>query len=214
MNAFILAGGQSTRMGRDKALLEFQHTPLIARAVDCLRSLPLSARICGSRPDLARFAPVIPDRFPGCGPLAGIEAGLAATDAALNLFIPVDMPDLPVEFLRWMIARAEASEAVATIPCLGGRAQPLCAIYSRRLAPGLRSVLGSGHYKVMAAIAAAAASLAERADSFQMESVAAALSPGLWPMNPPLRQWFRNLNTPADLELESAPGAGGRNPIS
>lgn len=216
MNAFILAGGQSTRMGRDKALLDWGDTPLVLRAVEMLRNLGLPPRICGSRSDLARFAPVVSDRFTRAGPLAGIEAGLAVSDAELNLFLPVDMPDIPAAFLRWMLMRAETSEAVATIPCYGGRPQPLCAVYHRRMADGLRAALEEGNRKVMAAVTGAAASLKERVDLFQVESVASAVTSGLWPFQPPLRYWFRNLNTPADVEAATRPasGANQRDPIS
>lgn len=220
VNGFVLAGGLSTRMGRDKALLPIGERPLVLRAIESLRGLNLSPRICGSRSDLARFAPVIPDNYPGSGPLAGIQAALATSDAELNLFLPVDMPSVPLEFLRWMIARAEISGSVAIIPSFADRPQPLCAVYRRHLEEGLRAALESGNRKVMLAIHEAASSIGENIDLFQVESVAAALRAGEWPCCPPLRHWFRNLNTPADLRIaseaasHSAPGANGSNPIS
>jgi molybdopterin-guanine dinucleotide biosynthesis protein A len=189
-------------MGRDKALLELNGRPLAALAVEKLRSLGLETRICGARPDaaaeLARFGEVIPDSFAGCGPVAGMEAGLAVGGFPLSLFLAVDMPLVPVEFLRWMMARAETSGAVATIPVAGGREQPLCAVYSRRLLEGLRTAITAGHLKTMRAIEEAAAALGERIDLFQVESVAASLPPGVWPTSPPLRDWFQNANTPEE----------------
>ncbi len=198
MNAFVVAGGQSTRMGTDKALLFLDGKPLIARALDLLRSLGLSPRICGSRPDLARFAEVIPDNFPQCGPLAGIEAALAVSDTELNLFLPVDLPGLAAAFLQWLLARAEASQAVATIPVVADRLQPLSAVYSRRLLDGIRASLAAGDCKVMKGILAAAESLGEAVDLFNVETVASALSE--WPCSPPVTEWFRNVNTRADYE--------------
>lgn len=200
MNAFVLAGGASSRMGRDKALLDFAGRPLIEHALAVLRSINFDPRICGSRPDLARFAPVVPDNHPGCGPLAGIEAALSASGSDPNLFLAVDLPLLPVTFLRWMIERATATNAVATIPLFGGRPQPLCAIYSRRLLHGIHEALAAGQFKMMTAISSSAESLGERIDAFNVESVAAALIPGTWPADPPLRHWFRNVNTPADYD--------------
>ena len=144
MNAFVVAGGQSARMGRDKALLSLEGTPLLQLALDALRSLGLSPRICGSRPDRARFAEVIPDNFAPCGPLAGIEAALAVSDTDLNLFLAVDLPLLPAAFLCWLMERAGASEALATIPVFGDRPQPLCAVYSRRL---LQDSEGAGRHR-------------------------------------------------------------------
>lgn len=207
MNGFVLAGGHSTRMGRDKALLELNGRPLVALAVEKLRGLGLDAKICGARADaateLARFAEVIPDNFAGCGPVAGIEAGLAVGGDALSLFLAVDMPLVPVEFLRWMMERAQTSGAVATIPVAGGREQPLCAVYSRRLLDGLRGAIAAGHLKMMTAVEEAAAGLGERMDVFQVESVAAALPAGVWPaernaQGVALREWFLNANTPEE----------------
>ena len=195
MNGFILAGGLSSRMGSDKALLEIDGRPLIAHALDLLSAVTPAPRICGSRPDLAPFADVIPDNFPNAGPLGGIEAALSASTTDLNLFLPVDLPNLPIEFLRVLVARAEDSNAVATIPTLAGLPQPLTAIYSRRLLPGLRAALAAGDYKVMTAITAAAAALNAPVDLFSVES----LAPN--PEGPNPEQWFRNLNTPSDLEL-------------
>jgi len=137
------------------------------------------------------------------------------TESDLNLFLPVDLPHLPCPFLQWMMARAEASGAVATIPCCGGRPQPLCAVYHRSLAPGLRRALESGQYKVMAALSAAASSLGETMDVFHVEAVASALPAGVWPGEPAPRHWFRNLNAPADLETAiHATGGNAGNPIS
>ena len=213
MNAWVLAGGQSTRMGRDKALLELNGRFLVEEALDRLRGLGFAPRLCGSRADLARFAEAVPDNFPGCGPLGGIEAALAASDSELNLFVPVDLPGIPQSFLRWLAARAETSQAVATLPRLVDRPQPLCAVYSRRLLAGLRASLAAGRYKVMTALTESAAALGEAIDAFDVESVAAVAGEA-WPATP-FRSWFRNLNTPADYAaLVAATGAKGRSAIS
>lgn len=197
MNAFVLAGGQSTRMGRDKALLELDGRPLVEHALAKVRALGLSPRIIGSRPDLARFAPVIPDNYPRMGPLGGIEAAITAGDAEQNLFLAVDLPWLPVDFLRWMMHRAGCTDALATVPRFQGRPQPLCAIYSRAMLPCVRAALAEDDAKVMRAVERASRATGLRMDAFDVESVAAAQS---WPQPIPLYLWFQNLNTPAELE--------------
>ena len=217
VDSFVLAGGRSSRMGSDKALLEIGGQPLIALALERLRASGTTPRICGSRSDLARFAPALPDRFPNAGPLAGLEAALAASVSELSLFLPVDLPALPAAFLRWLLARAQTSQALATVPYFAGRAQPLCAVYSRHLLPGIRQSLRAGQFKVLAAIQLAAASLGQRIDAFQVESVASALPPGVWPAFPPPYQWFRNVNSHFDFEIllrELASGAKPDHPIS
>jgi molybdenum cofactor guanylyltransferase len=206
VNAFILAGGQSKRMGRDKALLGFRGQPLIEYAVAKLRSLGFSPRIAGSRSDLGKYAPVIVDNYPGLGPLAGIEAALIGSDTDLNLFLPVDLPLLPGEFIVWMIARADRTCALATIPHLQGRPQPLCAVYHRGLMPFARSALDAKDGKVMRAVEKAVQATKSKLDIFDIEAVSASIKfspdrPGEWPMTPAVHLWFQNLNTPADLEI-------------
>jgi molybdopterin-guanine dinucleotide biosynthesis protein A len=198
MNAFVLAGGQSTRMGRDKAVLQFEGCPLIEHALAKLRMLGFSPRIAGTRSDLTAWAPIIPDNYPGSGPLAGIEAALSASDSDLNLFLPVDLPLLPVGFLRWMTARARETSALATIPLLQDRPQPLCAIYHRDLLPHIQSALAAGDFKVIRAIENAAVASRSKLDRFHVETIAAALD---FFAIPPVHRWFQNINTPADLQI-------------
>lgn len=210
MNAFVLAGGQSTRMGRDKALLKLSGRPLIEHALDKHRALGFAPRIVGSRPDLATFAPIIPDNYPLMGPLGGIEAALAASDAEQNLFLPVDLPQLPVEFLHWMIGRVALTNALATIPRRQGRPEPVCAIYNRALLPHVQAALSAGYAKVMHAVERAALETGLRIDSFDVEPIAAAQS---WDQTIPVHRWFQNLNTPADLAKKGV-GANGPHPLS
>ena len=133
---FVLAGGHSTRMGQDKALLQVAGRSLLDLALDKLRAVPLAAapRIAGTRSELSSHAPVIADLHPGCGPLSGIEAALAASRQPLNVFLPVDTPLLPAQFLVWMVRRAEITGALVTVPCINGWPQPLCAVYHRQSA--------------------------------------------------------------------------------
>lgn len=159
------------------------------RALEKLRALGHKPSIVGARPDLAKFAPVIPDDYPHVGPLGGIASALAISDAEQNLFLPVDLPLLPESFLRWLVRRAEITGALATVPRLQGLPQPLCAIYSRALLPHMRSALAEGDAKVMHAVERAGA-----IDSFDVESIAAAES---WPSP---HRWFANLNTAFDVE--------------
>jgi molybdenum cofactor guanylyltransferase len=197
VNGFVLAGGQSTRMGRDKALLEIDGRPLIELALEKLRALRLSPLIVGSRSDLAAFASVIPDIHPHSGPLGGIEAALAVSDSDQDLFLPIDLPWLPVDFLRWMIDRVEKTNALATIPRLQGHPQPLCAIYSKALLPHAQAALAAGDAKVMHAVERASNATGLLSDGFDVESIAATQS---WEQMRPLHKWFENINTPADFE--------------
>lgn len=191
----VLAGGQSTRMGRDKALLPFKGKPLIEHALHALRAAGCEPVIAGSRADLAVYAPVLPDLHPGCGPLSGIEAALAYSARQHVLFVPVDLPLLPPAFLRLLLDRAACTGAQATVPMLGGRAQPLCAVYRRDLLPGISAALAAGEYKVMRVIEALARR--DQRDVFAMEAVLAAS--GRTYTELPAPRWFANVNRPEDL---------------
>ena len=101
---FVLAGGQSSRMGQDKALLLFAGRPLVAHALSIFSRAGIAASIAGvrssARTALEAFAPVVEDAEPGLGPLAGICAALASTSARYAVFLPVDLPLLPSRAYR------------------------------------------------------------------------------------------------------------------
>jgi molybdenum cofactor guanylyltransferase len=157
-------------------------------------------RIAGARADLSSYAPVLPDLHPGCGPLSGIEAALAATGQPLNLFLPVDMPLLPPRFLNWMLVRAEITGALVTVPRINGRPQPLCAVYHRDLMGPITASLLAGNYKVMSVVnAAAGQSQSRTVDVFDTERLAST-HPELLGFSPlPLYRWFHNCNVPEDM---------------
>ena len=194
--AFVLAGGRSSRMGHDKSLLRLAGRSLIEHALEKLRTLPLAVppRIAGAHADLSFYAPVVPDLHPGRGPLSGIEAALASTTQPLNLFLPVDLPLLPAQFLNWMLWRAETTGASMTVPRINGLPQPLCAIYHRKLLQPIRAALLAGNYKVTEAIPAS-----ETIDIFDVETVASANQELRGWSALPLFRWFHNCNTPEDM---------------
>lgn len=203
---FVLAGGRSTRMGQDKALLQLAGRSLLELALDKLRFLPLAAppRIAATRSDLSSHAGVIVDLHPGCGPLSGIEAALATSARPLNVFLPVDIPMLPAQFLLWMLRRAEITGALMTVPRINGRPQPLCAVYHQDLLSPITASLLAGDYKVMPVVTAAAhprsrSPRSQSIDVFDVELVASA-NPQLLAFSPlPLYRWFHNCNTPEDM---------------
>jgi molybdopterin-guanine dinucleotide biosynthesis protein A len=203
---FVLAGGRSTRMGQDKALLPWGGQTLLEIALDKLRALPLATapRIAAARSDLSSHAGVIADLHPGCGPLSGIEAALAASSRPLNVFLPVDVPLLPAQFLLWMLQRAETTGALVTVPRINGWPQALCAVYHRDLLGHISASLVAGDYKVMHVVNSAAGPLSQSPrsrsmDVFDVELVASA-NPQLLAFSPlPLYRWFHNCNTPADM---------------
>jgi molybdopterin-guanine dinucleotide biosynthesis protein A len=133
LSALILAAGQSKRMGRDKAWLEIEGEPLIARALRTVRQLDPCEIFISGRPDTdysSLGVPVLLDLEPGLGPIAGIEQGLHAATSPLVLALAVDLPCMTASFLRKLLARC--SRLIGAVPSLNHRLEPLAAIYPKR----------------------------------------------------------------------------------
>lgn len=145
--AFVLVGGKSSRMGQEKSALRVHGRTLLDRAVQIAEAASTDVRLLGNPLPGTRLNG-IPDRFPGCGPLAGIDAALAATEAELNFILSVDTPFVPVEFVRHLVDRACAADALVTYPRLVSGYQPLCAVYRRQFGPIAETALRGGHYKI------------------------------------------------------------------
>jgi molybdopterin-guanine dinucleotide biosynthesis protein A len=180
-------------MGRDKATLEYRGEPFLRHALRAVAEVSLTPMIVGNRPELSGFAPIVPDRFVGVGPMGGLDAALCCSDCDLNLFLPVDLPLLPTAFLRLLVMRARTTGAVATVPLVNGRPQPLVAVYRRSLLPLIQQALNWQEYKVMNPIYRTR-ELPGGADFFHVELLCE-IEKG-WPY-----RWFQNFNEPRDLVL-------------
>lgn len=135
-SAVILAGGKSTRMGRDKAWLPLNGQPLLARQLAVVRKLGPAELFISGRADVDYISlgyAVLKDAFPDAGPLAGIAAGLAASSAPLVLVLAVDMPDMTSAVLRQLLGRC--APEVGIVPRVNRRLEPLAAIYPKAAAP-------------------------------------------------------------------------------
>jgi molybdopterin-guanine dinucleotide biosynthesis protein A len=147
--AFLLAGGKSTRMGENKAFLDFQGQTLLSRALHTLRQAADEVTIVGDPAVFSSYGPVISDIYPNCGPLAGIHSALVHSSKELNLVLAVDMPFVTVEFLRFLLRAAETTPtAIVTVPRTPRGFQPLCALYGRAFAPIAEKALRAGNYKI------------------------------------------------------------------
>ena len=135
----MLAGGASTRMGRDKALLPYRGTTLVKYVAAVVQQAAGAVFLIG---DPARYAdtgyPVYPDKIPHCGPMGGIYTALSLTTTDWNLVVACDMPKLSPPVLRHLLECASAAAA----DCVAGSSdgsgpEPLCAVYHRRCLPAL-----------------------------------------------------------------------------
>lgn len=184
LTAFILAGGRSTRMGKDKAFILLEGRTLLERALGLVCSVTSDVRIVGDPAKFSSFASVVEDLFPGCGPLAGIHAALRSSQTDLNLILAVDIPFLIPAFLQYMLGRARGSDSAVTV-CRTARGwQPLCAIYRRDFTSIAEKALCAGRYRIDALFAEVGTQVIS-----ELELETAGFSSDL----------FSNLNTPDDL---------------
>ena len=129
-SAVILAGGKSSRMGRDKAFLEIGGQTLLARQIKLARETGAAEILISGRADAdysSLNCRVLQDNFPDAGPLAGIERALDAAQSPLLLVLAVDFPGMNAELLRRFVARCP--ENFGAIPRINGNMEPLAAIY-------------------------------------------------------------------------------------
>jgi molybdopterin-guanine dinucleotide biosynthesis protein A len=205
---FVLAGGRSSRMGSEKALIELAGEPLVVHAMRILRKAGLSVMIAGARSPLDGYAPVVPDTEPDRGPLGGICSALAFTAAKRAIFLPVDMPLLPASLVSFLLEAARGEEAVVAVPAVGGFAQTFPVVLDRAALPWLRAALETGRGGCYQAFQAAAAGM-ER--TVKVVSVEQAVKEGKLTQIESLsvENWFMNVNEPADLARAEACLAGG-----
>ncbi|MDP2052016.1 MAG: molybdenum cofactor guanylyltransferase [Acidobacteriota bacterium] len=149
VTGIVLAGGLSTRMGRDKASLPFGTETLLERAIRIVGEVAGDV-IVVARPDHATppGIRVVHDPIANLGPLAGIAAGLSASHSDVNVVVACDMPLVRPEVLRRLIAlREDADICVAVVD---GHASPLCAVYRSSVAGVAQALLAGGERRVMA----------------------------------------------------------------
>lgn len=186
----ILAGGESRRMGRDKASLEFGGQTLLQRAIDLLQSVFPQVLVSVRRPRGDVAAPQVLDEIPGAGPLAGLCTGLARSGTPWVFAMAADMPFLRSEVIRALAGRRDGFEAV--VPVVQGHPQPLAAYYAATALPALRAVLGGPGKRSLRAV------LEQLNVVFVHEEQLLGADPA--------RQSFIDLDTPADLATLAVTG--------
>jgi molybdenum cofactor guanylyltransferase len=190
--AFVLAGGASTRMGRDKSLIEIAGIPIIVRTARLIEPLVTSVTIVGA-PERYKLlglrvladkdlAEKEPDGRPH-GPLAGIASALASTTMPWNLILACDLPYLTREWVNWLLLQAVNSQAQVLIPNGPGGLEPLAAVYRRECADTAAEALSRGVRKVTDALV-----------GLRIQAV----DPKEWSEVDPTGRVLSNMNTPRD----------------
>jgi molybdopterin-guanine dinucleotide biosynthesis protein A len=187
-SAVILAGGRSSRMGRDKAFLELDGRTLLRRQIETVQAAGAAEIFISGRADADYSAfglRVVHDEFADAGPLGGIHAALLAASRQLLLVLAVDLPAMNAEFLNRLATVSGGGTGV--IPRVSGRIEPLAAIYPRAALEFTGTMLNEHKFAVRDfAAACLQAGLAVPAD-FSGEDL----------------HLFQNLNSPADLSCSN-----------
>ena len=192
--AFILAGGASSRMGRDKGLLDFGGVPLIVHSARVIEPLVACVTVIGPpRRYAAMGLRAIPDQDASGrgskrirrGPLAGISTALAATRLPWNLIVACDLPYLSEAWLEWLLSRAIRSRGQVVIPRTVRGLEPLAAVYRRECGAPIAAALARGARKVTDVIEELHMDVA-----YQRE----------WRRLDPRALVLKNMNTPEDYD--------------
>ena len=184
--AYVIAGGKSMRMGRDKAFLELGGKTLLRNALAFARAVSSEVKIVGDPLKFGEFGAVVEDIYAERGPLGGIHAALVESRNELNLMLGVDLPFLEIGFLQWMISAANLSPALVTVPRVDGYYQPLVAVYRKGFSVPAAKALAENRNKVDALFSHISVRVVN-----EEEMVRHGFSSAM----------FRNVNTPEDWNL-------------
>jgi len=189
MTSIILAGGNSSRFGWNKALKIINGKNLVQRVVNRLISLSKEIIIVTARCESLSCSPYSPmiktvaDIHPGKGPLCGIYSGLVISSCSRAIVVGCDMPFLNIDLLNYMTQLSPAFDIV--VPRIGERIEPLCAIYSKNCLVPIHKVLERNELRISELFSVVRTRYVEEdeIDKFDPEHLS-----------------FFNINTQADLD--------------
>jgi len=192
MTGILLAGGRSSRMGRDKATLQFGGEPLAARVLRELRVACDPVFVAsGDGERLAWLeAPQVADAIPAAGPLGGIVAGVEAGTTELVAVVAVDMPYANAALLRLLASLAAGEEAI--VPVTERGLEPLHALYAKAAAATLRDALRRGERSMHGVL---------------RELRVREVGPPEWTRADPSGRFAINLNQPSDVQSSEETGS-------
>jgi molybdenum cofactor guanylyltransferase len=186
LSTLLLAGGESRRMGRDKATIEFGGEPLWERQLKVLRALRPQKLFVSARekpPWLPHDTELLIDDQPSRGPLSGLTKGLVTMRTTHLLVLAVDVPFMTSDELGDLLARA--MEGCGIVPMIRERAEPLAAIYPAEATVDFQAALSGS--------------------DFSLQSVVSKLAEigkvKLWSVQDEAANIYRSVNEPSDLKL-------------
>ncbi len=149
VSVILLAGGRSRRMGRNKALLPWHGVPLIQHIVERLTEVSRDILLVTNTPQEYAFLglPMVPDVVPHGGSLVGLYSGLEAIRHPWGLVMACDVPFVNTDLLEYMLSLREGYQAV--VPVIGGRHEPLHALYHKSCLPAMRRHIDAGDKRII-----------------------------------------------------------------
>lgn len=147
IDAYILAGGKSSRMGKDKGFLNFNDKPLVQTIVEQLQPVVNKIIIVSNNPDYEKFGlNVIPDLIKDTGPAGGIHAALTNAQSEQIFIVSCDMPFITIPSAAYMMKQAAHSQIA--LPLYHGKIQPLFGVYSRQCLAKWKQLIEQGIIKL------------------------------------------------------------------
>lgn len=153
LSIVIQAGGQSGRMGQDKALMPFLGRPMIVRQVALLQDLADELLVNTNNPEPYAFLglPLFPDLLPGAGPLGGLYSALNAASGSLMIMVACDMPFVSPDLLRAQCDLLVREDSDVVIPRSPDGMEPLHAVYRKDAClAAVRAALDAGERRMIA----------------------------------------------------------------
>lgn len=147
VTGIILAGGKSSRMGKDKALLEISGQSLLKRAIEFCQLFCDEILLSSNIPEhqISGYQLVF-DEIEECGPLGGIYSCLKKSKNDWNFIISVDSPFVEPDFVSFLLSQKNGYDSV--VPFYKRGKEPLIALYHKKILPIIQSQLLSGNYKM------------------------------------------------------------------
>jgi len=184
LGGIVLAGGESSRMGTDKAALLFRSKPLIEYPLDLLKRYCSEIFISCDKDKFPSYDfRKIPDDIQGKGPLSGIYSCLKASHKPRVIVLGCDMPFLSVKLMDHLICHSEGYDMA--LPFHGGHYEPLCGLYSRELLPVIEKMFSKGDFSPLSLIPEVKFNKLILSDSDSGYN----------------HKLFYNINSPADLDI-------------
>ena len=154
VTGIILAGGKSSRLGREKGWEDVGGERLIDRVIGALQSSCDEVLIIGDRPErqnelsLPKCIQYRSDELKGRGSIGGLYTGLKASDTLWSLVVACDMPFISSELIRFMLSIISKNRCDAIVPVINGRYQPTHALYNSTCIPFIEKNISSGNFRM------------------------------------------------------------------